>query len=204
MKTEVIMKRKLFDYEISQKSKSEFFSATDLVRAGNAWRLSNGYEIFNLNKWLLNKSTKDFLSVLKNEYGEIKINSTGKNSHTWVHPFLFIKIALALNPKLEVKVYKWLYDLLLKYRNDSGDSYKKMTGSILINIPNKSKFTDTIISTAKKIKKKLNVDKWETANEEKLKLRDRIHENISLLCDVIDVDRAVEIGIQKAIGGQNE
>jgi hypothetical protein len=41
METEVIMKRKLFDSEISQKSQSGFFSATDLVNAGNRWRTLN-------------------------------------------------------------------------------------------------------------------------------------------------------------------
>ena len=43
MVTEVIMKRELFGHEISQKSKSEFFSATDLSKAGNEWRRSNGF-----------------------------------------------------------------------------------------------------------------------------------------------------------------
>ena len=50
MKTEVEMKRILFGHEISQKSKSELLSATDLVKAGNAWRVSNGFPEFNFGK----------------------------------------------------------------------------------------------------------------------------------------------------------
>jgi hypothetical protein len=199
MKTEVIMKRELFGDEISQKSQSEFFSASDLVRSGNKWRAINGLESFNLSVWLQSKNTKQFMEFLSKEYGEIKINSKGKNSHTWVHPFLFIKIALSINPELEIKVYKWLFDLLLTYRNNSGDSYKKMCGSLYDNSSSKTIFFKEISDIAKLIKTECNVSDWQKATEQQLKLRDRIHENISLLSDVLrDNNQAVRIGIQKA------
>ena len=199
MKTEVIMKRELFGDQISQKSKSEFFSATDLIKAGNKWRVAHNLDFFSLNVWLQNKATKEFMTFLSDEYGEIKINSKGKNGHTWVHPFLFIKIALAINPELEIKVYKWLFDLLLKYRNDSGDSYKKMTGALFENSHSKTTFHKDISEIAKKIKIECNVKNWQEATEIQLKLRDKMHENISLLCDVLkNNSEAVRIGIEKA------
>ena len=49
MKTQVLMKRELFGCEITQQSKTEFFSATELVSAGNKWRASNGLINFNLS-----------------------------------------------------------------------------------------------------------------------------------------------------------
>jgi hypothetical protein len=199
MKTEVEMKRLLFGHEISQKSKSEFFSATDLVRAGNEWRVRNGYQPFVLPKWFMQKNVKEFISEMQGEFGKVKISARGRGTHTWVHPYLFIKIALALNPKLEIKVYKWLYDYLLKYRNDSGDSYKKMCGSISKNIVRKTETQSTIKETAKKIKSTLGVEDWNSATEERLKLRDKIHENISLLADYLPIDQAVENGISKAL-----
>lgn len=202
MKTEVIMKRQLFGNEISQKSKSEFFSATDLIKAGNKWRVANGLDMFSLRNWLQNKKTKEFITFLEDEYGNVKINSKGKNDHTWVHPFLFIKIALSINPKLEIKVYKWLYDCLLKYRNDSGDSYKKMTGSIYLNMTNKSEFREVVSRCAKKIKDSLGVIDWNKATEEQLLKRNKIHENMSLVCDIInDIDKALDISITKALKG---
>lgn len=200
MKTEVIMKRKLFNMDISQKSKTEFFSATDLIKAGNLWRLQNGKELFNFNEWLRTKSTKIFISHLIEKFGEVKINAKGKNMHTWVHPFLFIDIALAISPDLKIEVYSWLYDHLLKYRNDSGDSYNKMTGTLYNNITNKSEFKKKIAESANTIRKVCNVIDWQNADEKQLKLRDKIHENISLLCDVLkDVDMAIDIGIKKAL-----
>jgi KilA-N domain len=200
MKTEVIMKRELFGSEISQQSLSSFLSATDLIRVGNLYRLSNKLPTFDLNIWLQSKGTKEFISELEKQFGQVKINSKGKNQHTWVHPFLFIDIALAINPSFKVEVYSWLYDSLLKYRNNSGDSYKKMCGALYENCNNKSNFHRGVTITAKLIQNACNVKDWQSANEQQLNLRDKIHENIALLCDVLrDNNQAIRIGITKAL-----
>jgi hypothetical protein len=193
------MKRELFGQEISQKSKSEFFSATDLVKAGNKWRIINNYELFDIKTWLARKSTKEFIKDLEDQYGRSIIRAKGKGQHTWVHPFLFIDLALSINPKLKIEVYKWLYDSLLMYRNNSGDSYKKMCGALFVNASNKSHYHSEIKEIARKIKTELKVKDWQTATEKQLEMRDRIHENIALLCDVLKHNEdAVRIGIKKA------
>lgn len=200
MKTEVIMKRELFGEQISQKSKTEFFSATDLVKAGNKYRVSNGMDFFNLNEWLRGKRVKEFIASLESKFGKVKINSRGKNSHTWVHPYLFIDLALAIDPELKIEVYGWLYDYLIRYRNDSGDSYKKMCGALYDNSTKKASFSKNIRALCNIIKVQCGVSDWQTATESQLKLRDRIHENIALLCDVLrDNNQAVRFGIEKAI-----
>ena len=199
MKTEVIMKREIFGEIISQKSKSEFFSATDLDRAGNKWRVDNGMPFFKKEEWYRTKSTKEFIKELENKFGVVKIPAKGRNSHTWIHPYLFIDMALAINPELKIHVYEWLFDKLIEYRNDSGDSYKKMCGALYENCSNKSKFLDLIKFTARKIKAECNVEDWQSSTQEQLKLRDKMHENISLLSDVLrDNDEAIKLGIIKA------
>lgn len=191
-------KNVIFNEEIS--SNKGFFSATDLVKAGNKWRILNGKEPFLLKNYLQNKGVKEFTAELENEFGKVKINAKGRNQHTWVHPFLFIDIALSINPMLKIEVYKWLYDHLLKYRNNSGDSYKKMCGALYENATNKSEFHKFVRDTAKKIQVSCNVKDWNFANESQLKMRDKIHENISLLCDVLrDNEKAVFLGITKAL-----
>lgn len=199
MKTEVIMKREIFGKQISQKSKSEFFSATDLVKAGNIWRINNEMEPFNMKMWFQQKRTKEFIKSLEGKFGKVKISGRGRGNHTWVHPFLFIDMALAISPELKIEVYSWLYDHLLQYRNDSGDSYKKMGGALFENISNKSEFPKYMVRVADYIRKTCNVPNWENAPEDKLKLRDTIHNNISLLCDLVPNDDAVRIGVKKAI-----
>ena len=129
METEVIMKRELFGQLISQKSKSEFFSATDLVKAGNLWRLSNGYAIFNLSQYLHGSKSAEFVVEMEAKYGKCVISGRGAGAATWVHPLIFIDIALAINPKLKIEAYEWLFDNLIRFRNDSGDSYKGMAAA---------------------------------------------------------------------------
>jgi len=200
MITEVEMKRELFGREIKQKSKSEFLSGTDLVKAGNIWRITNDMDMFSLVTWLARKSTKEFIIEIEKEYGKAIIRAKGKGQNTWLHPFLFIDLALAINPKLKVEVYKWMYDALLKHRNSSGDSYKRMSGALFLNANNKSHYHKEIPRYARYIKKVVGVDDWQTATEDQLELRDLIHNNISLLCDVLKKNEdAVRIGIKKAV-----
>ena len=199
MKTEVIMKRQLFEGTISQKSKSEFMSATDLQLLANQWRAKNGLNLLSLNRYFKLDSTNEFMEALQSKYGNIKTGERGRSKHTWVHPILFIDIALYFSPTLKVEVYEWLYDYLIKYRNDSGDSYKKMAGAIYVILNNKSEYQLKIKDTANKIKIALKVNDWNSATERQLELRDKIHNNISLLSNVLrDLNQVIDISINEA------
>ena len=198
MKTAVIMKRNLLGGEVGQNSKTGFLSLTDLMRIGNRWRINNGRGFIKQEYWLQNKSTKEFIKTLEEKFGNVKITGRGRGHHTWVHPFLFIDAALALNPSLKIEVYSWIYDNLLEYRDHSGDTYKKMAGSIYLNISNKSQFRDMIVYVARKIKQELEVIDWQTADEKTLKLRDKIQEYISLYCDVLPIYDAIRVSIVRA------
>lgn len=199
MKTQVIMKRELFGSEISQQSKTGYFSANELILAGNKWRVSNGLPFIKLQDWLNRETTKEFINELESQIGIKAKNATrGRNATTWIHPFLFIDLALNISPKLKIEVYSWLYDELLKYRNNSGDSYKKMCGALYDNCKNKSTFTKSIQRTAEIIKSECGVKDWQSATEEQLRLRDKIQENIALLCDVLrDNNQAIKLGVVK-------
>ena len=60
--------------------------------------------------------------------------------------------------------------------------------------------TGVIQNTARLIKSSCQVKDWETASQEQLKLRDRMHENIALLCDVLkDNNQAIKLGILKTL-----
>lgn len=198
MKTEVLMKRELFGHEITQKSKSEFFSATDLVKFGNKWRLINGMNMFNLSQYLNQKQTGEFIDELNNKYSNCLIKGRGRSSHTWVHPLLFIDIALAINPKLKIEVYEWLFDNLIKYRNDSGDSYREMSSALYSRFNNNKEFPKYISKVANYIKDSLKVKDWQTANELQLKKRNLIHRSIKTLSNVLtDTNQIVRIAVKE-------
>lgn len=200
MKTEVSMKRELFGQEVLQKSKSEFFSATHLIKAGNEWRRSENLTVFNLSQFLNSQSTKDFIAELNQKYGSCIEVTRGRNGCTWVHPLLFIDIALAISPKLKVEVYEWLFDSLLKYRNDSGDSYKKMSAALWQRYDNKRDFFRFIGRVADYIREKCEVKDWQSATEKQLELRDKIHNSIITLTNVLsDPSQSVRIGVKEHV-----
>lgn len=197
------MKRELFGSEISQHSKTEMFSATDLSKVGNKWRIINGLEPFSMKSWLSNKSTKEFIAELESKYGEgsVKKMARGKGHHTWFHPLLFIDMALAISPKLKIETYEWLFDHLIKNRNESGDSYNLMCGALYVRHTNKSTFPAYIRGVAKNIQLACQVRDWQKANEGQLKARDQIHKEVALLCEVLqDNDLALRIAFARVLG----
>lgn len=199
MKTEVFMKRPLMGEDVRQSSKTSFISANDIVKAGNRWRVMNGLPLFTLQTWMNNLATKEFVNELAANFGQVVQTRRGANGGTWMHPYLAIDLALAISPKIKIEVYSWLYDELLKYRNFSGSSYQRMAGSLFERSLSKSTFPRFISKIAVLIKKECNVKDWETANAEQLILRDKIHENIALLSQVMNnQDEAVRIGILEA------
>ena len=192
------MKRDLLGFQIQQKSKSEFLSATDLFQVGNRERVLDGLKPVTISDYYKNSKNKEFVTELELQYGKVKNDGRGKN-HSFVHPILFMDMALWLSPKLKVKVYEWLQDNLLKYRNDSGDSYKKMCGALYLHANNKTKFNQNIKLVARRIALECGIKDLQEATEKQLQLRDKIHEYISLFCDVTkDANMAIELGIKKA------
>lgn len=52
-----------------------------------------------------------------------------------MHPLLFIDFAMWLNPTFKVKVLKFVYDEMIKYRNEAGDAYKELSSAIIKIVP---------------------------------------------------------------------
>jgi len=195
------MERELFGRVISQKSKSEFFSATDLVNAGNKWRMEKDMSQFNLAQWLKKEGTLIFIEAMEKEFGQVIIKGKGRNSVTWVHPYIFIDLALAINPELKIQVYSWIYDFLIKYRNDSGDSYKRMVGAVYCKFANKSAFPRYIQDYASKIKSSIGVIDWNKATEKQLEQRNKIQDLCSVLVNVMtDTDKALSVALHEVLG----
>lgn len=198
MVTEVFLERDLLGGKIRQSNKTEFFSVNDLLLIGNKWRIMNDLKPFDYNSWYNSSATKDFLTELQSQYGEVIKSKKGKTGERWVHPYVLIDIALNINPKLKVEMYKWIFDELIKARNNSGDSYKIMAGALYVNTTNKSQFHLGISKTAELIKQACGVSDWNSASEDQLKKRDKLHNNIALLCSVLrDNNQAIRIALEK-------
>lgn len=150
MKTSVNIIRKMNDFDVIQRTKDSMFNATALI---NQWNdlvekdhtQNSGYhKKKEITKFFDNKQTKEFIKVLVDEekldtqnsaYVKSRANK-GDNAGTWMHPYLFIKFAMWLNPKFEYHVIKFVYDELIQNRKLSGAFYNKLCSLL-------SRFKDT-------------------------------------------------------------
>lgn len=129
MKTSVNMVRKLGSFEVVQRTKDGMFNATELLKQwnkvpGNPKRdLSKFWESSKINEFLEALVDDGILNTPKEGY----LKSRGKYGGTWMHPYLFIKFAMWLNPRFEVKVIQFVYDQLIEYRHAAGDMYKTLS-----------------------------------------------------------------------------
>ena len=121
-------------FSVYQRTKDGMFNATSLLRQ---WNESTG-EKKEIKKFFENQNTKEFIEALveeENLHGEksayVKSKaSRGDNAGTWMHPILFIKFAMWLNPRFEVKVIKFVHDQMIAYRNEAGDAYKELSSAV--------------------------------------------------------------------------
>jgi hypothetical protein len=206
MKTEVIMYRNIIGLEIRQKHKSGFFNLKDLERVGNKHRIEKGENIKNINDYFKTPSAKEFIKHLEIEYGDVQVGGRGRGNEKWVHPFLFIDIALWYSASFKVKIYEWVYDNLLIFRDNSGNSFKEMTKTILNNYNYEGKACVIIPEIAREIYKIVGVNgenKWEKATAEQLKKRDEIQTAFSALSySTKNIKEAIQI-IYKMYGVKN-
>lgn len=204
MKTEVIMKRDLLGYEIRQRHQSGYFYTSDLEVVANRTRLDQGLPMVSSNAYFGLPSTKVFLQALSEELGKAPTEFIrGKGNGRYVHPYVFLDLAMWFNPNFKVKVYKWLFDNLLQVRDNSGDSYKAMAEAVVKNFELLCKLPVLMPKIAKKVRKACGLPLrdfgvWERATKNQLFIRDKIHNTATTLMYVsktpeIAVDKAIEI-----------
>ena len=122
------------EFKVAQRTKDGFFNATELLKQWNLAACSQK----EIKRYFENKGTEEFIQALINEENLDGRNSAyvkskasrGDGAGTWMHPLLFLDFAMWLNPSFKVKVLKFVYDQMIKYRNDAGDAYRKLGNSI--------------------------------------------------------------------------
>lgn len=131
MKTNQIMIRPMGQFKVEQRTKDGMFNATALLRQ---WNATSGQQK-EVTKFFENENTKEFIDALiieenLNTQNSAYLKSRGKNGGTWMHPILFVKFAMWLNPRFEVKVIKFVYDQMIAYRNEAGDAYRELSAAV--------------------------------------------------------------------------
>lgn len=165
MVTNQLMKRPMGKFLVEQRTKDSMFNATSLLKQWNVFVETNkedtqnfGYVKKGLDDFFNNKNIKEFVEALMEEENLHTQNSAYVKSRaradrgggTWMHPILFVKFAMWLNPRFEVQVIKFVYDQMLKYRNDAGDAYREL-GNAMSKICGKKFMPVAMCNVAKAI-----------------------------------------------------
>lgn len=159
MKTNVILRssdRDLFGVTIRQNTKKQMLSVNDLHSAYEKARFIHGWgdrpvqSIMRTNEFqercfyvlqerdLVNMQMCTFIEMLKKE-GVTKSlkglgvwNTTGKgaNRMTVADPYIWVLLAMEMNPMIYAKVVIWLTDSLIFDRIEAGDEFMPMNSAI--------------------------------------------------------------------------
>ena len=192
MKTAVVMTRTIMGCDVRQNHKTKMFNANDLHKLGNEHRKVMGLGAKQLSQYFNLDSTNELIKevcltdVIKLE--DAKKSSRGKHGGTWVHPIVFVDLAMWYSPKLRVHIIKWVLDGLMELRDESGESFKRMNKTMARSYPKEFCAPLSYIKAAKVIAEACGVsdgpDKWQRASAKQLKLRDSIQKNIEIIADL--------------------
>lgn len=171
METNIVLKskdRNLFGIVIKQETKTGFLSVSDLQKAYEIARWQYGWsdrkiadimqtrEFKERTFYLLRKQEvikadfvgfiemvekKGVTKVLKG-LGVYKTTGARENKATYTNPYIWILLAMELNPMIYANVVMWLTDSLIFDRIEAGDEFRPMNTAIksIIDNPNYSKY----------------------------------------------------------------
>jgi hypothetical protein len=140
------------EFKVAQRTKDGMFNATALLKQWNEKSISER----KMANYFLSEKTNDFISTIierenLNTPKMVYLTSRGKhNGGTWMHPMLFIDFAMWINPSFKYEVIKFVYDQMIKYRNEAGDAYKELSAAIY-TIVDKSQMPSRMAEVSKGI-----------------------------------------------------
>lgn len=154
--------RELYGVVIRQETKNSFLSLTDLQEAYTHARVQNGWsrkdiqhDILHSQKnteriyYLLSEQKiintdfsvfmesvkKDGLVKILKQLGVYKTTGRGENKQTLCNPYIWVLVAMELNPQLYAKVVMWLTDKLITNRIEACDLNKELRSAMAQYIP---------------------------------------------------------------------
>jgi hypothetical protein len=175
MKSNVVLQstdRDLFGITIKQNTKDAFLSVTDLQKAYEVARWQYGWRENRVVDIMQTKAFKERVFYILENQGIIKVafatfiemvdregiaktlkglgvyKTTGAkgNKSTYANSYIWILLAMELNPMIYAKVIIWLTDSLIFDRIDAGSEYLPMNAAIskIVKSPNYAEYARLI------------------------------------------------------------
>jgi hypothetical protein len=165
MKTNVVLEskdRELFGITIKQETKTGFLSVSDLQKAYETARWQYGWSERRIDVLMQTQDFKERVFYLLQEQGLIKTSILGfiemvekegiakvlkglgvykttgarQTKQVMANPYIWVLLAMELNPMIYAKVIIWLTDSLIFDRIEAGTEFKPMNNAIKSIIPN--------------------------------------------------------------------
>jgi hypothetical protein len=217
--------RELFGVVIKQETKTGFMSLTDLqeaythARVLNGWskrgeiqhiinQVENAERIYYLLKEqkLINCEISQFMDSVNKDgmvkflkgCGAYKTTGRGENKTVMCNPYIWVLVAMELNPQLYAKVVTWLTDKLILNRIEAGNMCKALN-SALYKIKN-TDFSKIAIELNKKVFGKHEAGIRNTRSKEELEKLYRLEDRLAFAIDRGYIKSTEEI--IKAIRGE--
>jgi hypothetical protein len=157
MKTNIILEsqsRNLFGQIVRQQTKDGMLNLSDLQEAYTVARVKNGWPEKNINRimendketlfYLLEKQQvidvqmSTFINNVDNQgfakymktLGVYKTTGARETRTVWVNPYIWVMVAMELNPIFKAEVIGWLTDSLIINRIEAGNFYKELSRAI--------------------------------------------------------------------------
>jgi hypothetical protein len=210
--------RELFGVIVSQETKDGFLSLTELVAAYEKARAIHGWSEINISSvmqssknsdriyyilkdnGLVNIEISSFTEQCKNEgvtkvlknLGVWKTTGRGENRMTMCHPYIWVSIALELNPMIYSKVITFITDSLIVERIDACNGYRPMMEAIgtVVECPDYKKYA---VAINKKVFGKHEFGMRNAATTEELRKVSDIEKFLTRLIEqgIIDDDKSI-------------
>ena len=165
MESNIIMNskdRELFGIVIKQETKTGFLSVSELQKAYEIARWQYGWSdrkvadimqttefkerVYYLlhNQGVIKTNIMGFMEMVENEgiakvlkgLGVYKTTGARQSKVTYTNPYIWILLAMELNPMIYAAVVTWLTDSLIFDRIEAGDEFRPMNNAIKKIIPN--------------------------------------------------------------------
>lgn len=207
MKSNIILKssdRELFGITIQQETKTQMFSITDLQKSYEVARWQYGWSdrkiadvmqtsefkerVFYIleNKGVIKTDLMGFMKMIEKEgvakvlkgLGVYKTTGARESKKVMADPYIWVLLAMELNPMIYAKVVVWLTDSLIFNRIEAGSEYLPMNTAIksIVYLPNYGTYATAInervfgihktgmrnLASAKELRKISDIEKFIT------------------------------------------
>lgn len=159
MKSNIILTspdRQLFGIQVRQETQTSFLNLSDLQDAYDSVRVQKGWSVRSIEDITQREYFKDRVFYILKKQGFIKQEfncfmetienkgtaktlksldvwkTTGRaeNKTSWCNPYIWVMIAMEMNPELYAEVVMWLTDKLILNRIEAGNFYKGLTAQL--------------------------------------------------------------------------